>query len=171
MLTSGIDLRTVAGGLGHSRASTTLNVYASLVPDADRRVAEAMSRLLSRTTRSREPVPESRRKYVQVPGSVAVMTPSRPAAVLPTTEARAKLSRIAADFERHGATAEPVTFGSHRRPQGVIIAWELWLEILPAIEDRLDALEARERLERTGSERVSFDEAAERLGRDPRRYR
>jgi antitoxin StbD len=99
------------------------------------------------------------------------MAPTRPAEVLPTTEVRAKLSQIAADFERHGATAEPVTFGSHRRPQGVIIPWELWLEILPAIEDRLDALEARERLETTGSERITFDEAAERLGRDPRRYR
>jgi integrase len=37
LLTAGIDLRTVAGRLRHPKASTTLNVYASFVPDADRR--------------------------------------------------------------------------------------------------------------------------------------
>lgn len=91
--------------------------------------------------------------------------------VLPTTEVRAKLSQIAAEFERHGVSAEPVAFGSHRRPQGIIIPWEMWLEILPAIEDRLDAAEARHRLEDAGDNRVSFEDAAEAVGRDPRRYR
>lgn len=91
--------------------------------------------------------------------------------VLPTTEVRAKLSQIAAEFERRGIGAEPVAFGSHRRPQGIILPWELWLEILPAIEDQLDAAEARQRLSEAGGERVSFDEAAQALTRDPRRYR
>ncbi len=91
--------------------------------------------------------------------------------VLPTTEVRAKLSQIAAEFERHGIGAEPVAFGSHRRPQGIILPWELWLEILPAIEDHLDTTEARQRLADAGGERVSFDEAAKALKRDPRRYR
>lgn len=99
------------------------------------------------------------------------MTPARHREILPTTEARAKLSQIAADFERHGVSSEPVTFGSHRRPQGVIIAWELWLKILPAIEDQLDAAEARQRLGDAGEARVGFDEAAKALKRDPRRYR
>ena len=94
-----------------------------------------------------------------------------PREILPTTQARAKLSQILAEFERDGVNAEPVTFGSHRRPQGVLIGWDLWLEILPAIEDHLDASEARHRLERAGSERISFDDAATALGRDPRRYR
>ena len=91
--------------------------------------------------------------------------------VLPTTEVRAKLSQIAEEFDRNGVSAEPVAFGSHRRPQGVIIPWELWLEILPSIEDRLDAVEARQRLHEAGSRRVSFGEAAKALGRDARRYR
>jgi antitoxin StbD len=91
--------------------------------------------------------------------------------VLPTTEVRAKLSQIAAEFERRGIGAEPVAFGSHRRPQGIILPWELWLEILPAIEDQLDAAQARQRLAEAGGERVGFDEAAHALGRDPRRYR
>jgi len=91
--------------------------------------------------------------------------------ILPTTQARAKLSQILAEFERDGVNAEPVTFGSHRRPQGVLIGWDLWLEILPAIEDRLDATEARHRLDHAGDEQVSFDDAATALGRDPRTYR
>jgi hypothetical protein len=99
------------------------------------------------------------------------MATSRPTVVLPTTEARAKLSQIAAGFERDGVGAEPVTFGSHRNPQGVIIAWDLWLEILPAIEDQLDAAEARHRLERSGDDRVSFDDAAQALGRSASDYR
>jgi len=90
--------------------------------------------------------------------------------ILPTTEARAKLSQIATEFERQGASAEPVTFGSHRRPQGVIIPWALWLEILPTIEDHLDANEARQRLDEAGTERVGFDDVAKALGREPGRY-
>lgn len=90
--------------------------------------------------------------------------------VMPTTEARSKLSQIVAEFERVGAAAEPVAFGSHRRPQGVIIAWDLWLEILPAIEDHLDAAEARQRLE-AASELASFDDVASALGRDPAAFR
>jgi hypothetical protein len=37
------------------RRAITLNVDASFVPDADRLAAQAMSRLLGRTTRRREP--------------------------------------------------------------------------------------------------------------------
>ncbi len=98
------------------------------------------------------------------------MATTRHSEILPTTEARAKLSQILAEFEREGVNADPVTFGSHRRPQGVIIGWDLWLEILPAIEDHLDATEAAQRINRSG-ERVGFDEAATALGRDPRSYR
>lgn len=98
------------------------------------------------------------------------MATTRHSEILPTTEARAKLSQILAEFEREGVNADPVTFGSHRRPQGVIIGWDLWLEILPAIEDHLDATEAAQRINRSG-ERVDFDEAATALGRDPRSYR
>lgn len=102
---------------------------------------------------------------------VGAMAPSRPTEVLPTTEARAKLSQIVAGFKRDGVGAAPVTFGSHRNPQGVIIAWDLWLEILPAIEDQLDAAEARHRLNRAGDDRVTFDHAAQALGRDSNNYR
>jgi len=46
LLGAGVDLRTVAGRLGHSHASTTLNIYAAFLPDADQRAAELMALLL-----------------------------------------------------------------------------------------------------------------------------
>ena len=47
LLASGVDVRTVSGRLGHSLASTTLNVYAAFVPDADRHAAHVISRLVT----------------------------------------------------------------------------------------------------------------------------
>lgn len=47
LLAGGIDLRTVAGRLGHSKAGTTLNVYAAFVPDADHRATDVMATLLA----------------------------------------------------------------------------------------------------------------------------
>ncbi len=94
-----------------------------------------------------------------------------PPQVLPTTEARARLSQIVADFARLGAAAQPVAFGSHRKPQGVIVPWELWAELAPAVEDLLDATEARHRLAEAGDARTDFAEVAVALGRDPSQYR
>lgn len=46
LLSSGIDVRTVAGRLGHRNPSTTLNVYAHFVPGSDRDASAALARLL-----------------------------------------------------------------------------------------------------------------------------
>ena len=69
--------------------------------------------------------------------------------VLPTNEARARLNAIAAGFDADGSHAEPVVFGSHRRAQGVIVSWELWQRIAPAVEDVLDEELATRRLAAT----------------------
>lgn len=78
--------------------------------------------------------------------------------VLPTNEARARLNQIAAAFDRAGTTAEPVVFGSHRRPQAVIVPWELWRELAPVLEDALDLATARTRLEDAGPRRVEHSD-------------
>ena len=54
LLTSGIDLRTVAGRLGHGGGgATTLRVYAAWVPTSDQRAAALLgSRMPERTSRS-----------------------------------------------------------------------------------------------------------------------
>lgn len=46
LLAAGVDVRTVAGRLGHRNASTTLNVYAHFVQDADVEAAAVLARLL-----------------------------------------------------------------------------------------------------------------------------
>ena len=40
LIAAGVDVRTVAGRLGHRRASTTLDVYAHWLPERDREAAE-----------------------------------------------------------------------------------------------------------------------------------
>jgi integrase len=49
LLAAGVDVRTVAGRLGHSTASTTLGVYAHFLPQKDRQAAELMEDLLEAT--------------------------------------------------------------------------------------------------------------------------
>ncbi len=56
--------------------------------------------------------------------------------VHPLSEVRARLSGILARFRREGAGAEPVAFGSHRKPEAILIPYEAY--------ERYEAL-ARER--------------------------
>jgi integrase len=45
MLTAGVDVRTVAGRLGHRNPSTTLNVYSHFVPQSDQQAAAALGQI------------------------------------------------------------------------------------------------------------------------------
>jgi integrase len=47
-LSSGVDVRTVSGRLGHATASTTLGVYAHFLQSADQSAADVLGRLLER---------------------------------------------------------------------------------------------------------------------------
>jgi integrase len=47
-LANGIDVRTVAGRLGHRNPNVTLNVYAHFLPEADRGAADVLGALLAR---------------------------------------------------------------------------------------------------------------------------
>jgi integrase len=51
LLASGVDVRTVAGRLGHRNPSTTLNVYSHFVPEADQEAAEALGRIFEDAAR------------------------------------------------------------------------------------------------------------------------
>jgi integrase len=55
LLASGVDVRTVAGRLGHKNPNVTLNVYAAFLPEADRDAADLLGRLLERSPRRAEP--------------------------------------------------------------------------------------------------------------------
>ena len=45
LLAGGVDVRTVAGRLGHRNAATTLNVYAHFLAETDREAAGLLGRL------------------------------------------------------------------------------------------------------------------------------
>lgn len=47
LLASGVDVRTVAGRLGHANPATTLNIYGHFVPAADRAAATKLGDLLA----------------------------------------------------------------------------------------------------------------------------
>lgn len=57
LLSSGVDVRTVSGRLGHANAATTLGVYAHFLQSADQAAAEVLGGLLDETRRGREAVP------------------------------------------------------------------------------------------------------------------
>lgn len=60
--------------------------------------------------------------------------------VHPLSEVRARLSGILARFRREGAAAEPVAFGSHRKPEAILLPYELYerYEALARQRARLD---------------------------------
>src|SRR3954452_12860395 len=56
LLAAGVDLRTVAGRLGHgSGGVTTLRTYAAWVKQADRRAAETIAQVIPRSSQKNRP--------------------------------------------------------------------------------------------------------------------
>jgi integrase len=51
LLSAGVDVRTVAGRLGHRNPSTTLNVYSHFLQNADDQAAHVLAKLLDRSER------------------------------------------------------------------------------------------------------------------------
>lgn len=89
--------------------------------------------------------------------------------VVPTTEARDALPRTLTRFREQGLLAEPMVFGGHRKPEGVVLPFALFERLLPAIEDVALAEQVRERLAR-GDEPVDFDTLAAENGFDVTAY-
>jgi hypothetical protein len=89
---------------------------------------------------------------------------SNPTGVLPTSEARALLTTITAEFREHGAACGPVLFGSHRVPEAALVPYELVELLDPIIEDLVIAARVRERRAADEGVRYTLDEAAAELG-------
>jgi integrase len=52
LVAAGVDVRTVAGRLGHARASTTLDIYSHFLPERDREAAQVLGSFLDRPPES-----------------------------------------------------------------------------------------------------------------------
>ena len=61
--------------------------------------------------------------------------------VHPLSEVRQRLSGILARFRREGAAAEPVAFGSHRKPEAILLPYEVYeqYQALSRQRTRLDS--------------------------------
>ncbi len=64
--------------------------------------------------------------------------------VVPTSEVRAALGKITRGFD--AGDTEPVFFGSHRRPQAVLVPIATWEKLVARAEDELDLDLARRRI-------------------------
>lgn len=87
--------------------------------------------------------------------------------VLPSREARVEIPKALRRFRTEGAAAEPVLFGSHRRPEAVVIPFELYTSLLPAIEELEIARIVRERRDEQAR---PLSEFAAELGLDAADY-
>jgi antitoxin StbD len=87
-------------------------------------------------------------------------------AVLPAKEARDGLSKALRRFREEGSAASPLVFGVHRKPEGVVISFELYEELLSTIDDALIVEEISPRLAQP-AEDVGWEEGLAKLGVDP----
>jgi hypothetical protein len=88
--------------------------------------------------------------------------------VLPSNEARTELPKALRRFREHGALAEPIVFGSHRKPEAVVIPFELYSQLLPVIEDLEIAQLVRAR--QAAGPSTPLADIASGLGLDPAAY-
>jgi len=65
--------------------------------------------------------------------------------VLPSREIRTELPKALERFRQEGISAQPIVFGAHRKPEAVVIPFELYASLLPLIEDLEIAQVVRER--------------------------
>jgi len=81
------------------------------------------------------------------------------APILPSREARTEIPKALRRFRAEGASADPVIFGSYRRPEAVVIPFELYAEIAGIVR------------ERQGEAARPLSDLAGELGLDPADYR
>lgn len=89
--------------------------------------------------------------------------------VLASSDARKEFPAVLQRFRKEGLTSAPLIFGSHRKPEAAVIPFELYTELLPAIEELEIAAIVRER-SAAGPATPLADIAAE-LSFDPADYR
>ncbi len=83
--------------------------------------------------------------------------------VLPISEARSLLSSTVMRFRQEGIASAPLLFGSHRKPEGVVLPFELFERLLPEIDNILLAELVRERVN-DGSANKPFEQLVSELG-------
>jgi PHD/YefM family antitoxin component YafN of YafNO toxin-antitoxin module len=83
-----------------------------------------------------------------------------------TSETRSNLTRTLARFRREGAEARPVLFGSHRRPEAVVLPYEAYRLLLDLGEDAAISVRVLARDAADDGQRHSLEGIAIELQRD-----
>lgn len=85
------------------------------------------------------------------------------------SDARTNLNSTLQRFRSEGVSSEPVVFGSHRRPEAVVVPWELYERLLPAINDALLVETVRARIA-SPNPSIDFDDAVRQIGFEPSEF-
>jgi antitoxin StbD len=87
--------------------------------------------------------------------------------VVPSAEARDRLSSYLKLFREQGGQADPVVFGSHRKPEGVILSYERYESLTEILDELVASEEVREALAGDTGKRVELADVAREAGFDP----
>ncbi len=93
-----------------------------------------------------------------------------PQTVVPSAEARDHLSGYLKLFRETGRQADPVVFGSHRKPEGVILSYERYEWLTEVLDELVASEEVREALEADTGKRVELADVAREAGFDPAEF-
>lgn len=91
-------------------------------------------------------------------------------AVVPSAEARDRLSSYLRIFRERGGQADPVVFGSHRKPEGVILSYERYEWLTEVLDELVASEEVREALAEDTGRRVELADVAREAGFDPAEF-
>jgi PHD/YefM family antitoxin component YafN of YafNO toxin-antitoxin module len=87
--------------------------------------------------------------------------------VLPTREARKRLSGFLRESREHGIDADPVFFGSHRKPEAVVLSYAAYEELVDALDDALISREVAARDAKDSGKRMELVDLIRSQGFDP----
>jgi PHD/YefM family antitoxin component YafN of YafNO toxin-antitoxin module len=93
-----------------------------------------------------------------------------PQTVIPSAEARDHLSSYLKLFRERGGQADPVVFGSHRKPEGVILSYERYERQMEILDELVASEEVREALAQDTGKRVELVDVSREAGFDPAEF-
>lgn len=93
-----------------------------------------------------------------------------PQTVVPSAEARDHLASYLKLFREKGGQADPVVFGSHRKPEGVILSYERYEWQTEILDELVASEEVREAIAQDTGNRVELADVAREAGFDPAEF-
>jgi antitoxin StbD len=93
-----------------------------------------------------------------------------PRTVIPSAEARNQLSSYLKLFRERGGQADPVVFGSHRKPEGVILSYERYEWQTEILDELVASEEVRDALAEDTGKRVELADVSREAGFDPAEF-